>query len=302
MPNDDGLDCEINYLNIDETLLERKRKLAQHHFIFGLFFSLYVLCLIFYFSLPTFQVKNMSVDGLVYLSKENYFNLSGISENTSFLFFDANEAYQNAATRAPFLILDGKAYNNPLVSKTEILENRPLFKHDDVQYFIYETFDELQPKIASLSTLLSENYLQTIEQLSLPLLHFNSDNLSSNLDDFKQAMIFINPIYLTQIEHIQFSLNENSSEQISSKVFAIIKSPDTEDRIGLHFETNQIKYIFSENNYENILTLINEKINTSDGSAKKSEYFFDDTQAGVDCYQFDLELIEDEISVVWRAL
>lgn len=298
MSNGDGVDYEINYLNIDKTLYEKKKKLAQHHFAFGLIFSLYILCLIFYFALPTFKVKNMSIDGLIYLSKENYLRLSEVNEDTSFLFFDANSAYQKAVSKAPFLILDGKAYSNPLVSKTEILENRPLFEYADQKYFISMTLAEVKNELAMLNDSLFDDYGNVLEELPVPKLHFNGD-FSSYLSDFKQTMIFIDPDNLGQIIHLQFSLNENSSEKISSKVFAILKSPEIAENIGLYFNIDVMRYIFDNKYYGQIISKISEYINTSGSDEKLENKIFEDTDESISCYQFDLQMIDDSISIDW---
>ncbi len=285
---------------LDTALAKTKTKTTIQKFVFGLLFLVFVFVIILYFCLPSFRVSSMNIDGLVYLTADQYRELAGISSSSSLLFFDAQEANDTATEKAGFLILDGKAYSNPFYATTEVLENRPLFRYGTDTYFLNgQTYFELQSKIASLGTAYSTTYSNLISNESFPEVHIPANQtIESNQTNLIYmtfySLQYINPSSLSKLAYVQFMTSSYDTTNSSFSTCDLFFTYDELDDTYIQFSSILIE------DFEDIFAFdVSEMLDEcysyiSEENATFTSYtFLDDSDSSIDCYSFDISLSSD---------
>lgn len=292
---------ESSYLNIDKDLKKRKKQIFQTHFLFAVLLFLDLFIMVLYFALPAFRVNNMKIQGLVYLTKQQYFDLADINGSSSLLFFDANEAYEHATEKADFLILEGgTSYSNPVFSETKLIENRPLFKHHNEIYFADgESYSEIRPKVADLGS----DYLnyyddKVINDHNFPLIHLPSNlGLSNYLDDISTPLFLADSEVLNSFYDVVFKTSDNSNANIidSNDIDVIFLTGKEKFACIQSVSQNNFSTLFSGDNFSRISSRADEMI--SEGHASLSTYTFADTAESKECYIFEINFSGDSITM-----
>ena len=238
-PSGNASDAPGSYLTIDLEMSRRKKRNRSRKTFFSVALGLVSLWVLLYFTLSFFQVSNMSISGLTNLTKEDYFQLSGYSENQSLLFFSPDVSNETAVKNSSGLLLDCLVTSNPFKSKSYVHENHPVGSYQGKVYTANgKLASDLISDVKSNQVLPESNKARIVSSLeaqqdnqdSLPSIHL--ENATATMDESHQGKAFsvlagCRSSLLSQIDSIQYR-DDSSDGTFSNVMDVVIEGTDSE--------------------------------------------------------------------------
>ncbi len=268
------------------------------------------LFLVLFLSLPCFQLKGMTVEGLVNFEKQDVLSLTGYGEGRLNLLLDADKASENIVSSSGGLISSCKIENNGIVSSCTIKEDYPVCKYRDVAYLSSgKSISEALDDISSLSVSdeskerIRENFNKE-ENLVLPTIHLPL-NVTDDLEHAKMTFSSLSGIPLVSLRTFVGIQFENSSGDTNyGNVCKILLQDNGSYYLIEKVLSDYISPFFSNSQYpEGVFMNLRSKINESSSSAiARTDFHFEGETKTYDAYRFQLSRSENGEKLMLSAI
>ena len=283
-------------LNSQDTIeysIARKSKINQtRKMISVLSLCISFLLLAFYFTLPTFQCKNIPVVGFVNLKKEDIRHLSGNDGYRPLLLLNKNASAKKIVSSSCGLVTSAAYENNGITASVRIEEDFPhakILNGAEKSYFL--SGKECDAVISSLGSLsLSSERIKEIKDTltsqtqKLPLIHFPKENFEINETNIALALSPLSPFTystLSFFDDIQY-LNEAGDSTWNNVCDFIVNTQGKWFVLKDCLADNFSKYFPTKNFPDITFRSLNDCANTM----KASAYKFKDSGKEISAYFF----------------
>lgn len=268
--------------------------------------SLLILLVVFYLFLPSFQAKNMEVNGNVCFTSQDLYELSGNKNYLPLAFFDETKSSSALLENGKGLILSSSYENNGFYSELSVKEDYPKGKltlSGTTKCYLSSgiDIDESYRIIDSLSleSDAKEDIKASFKDMSshLPTIHIPSKVTDTESEKVKEAFSPLSDIpyrTLSVTEHLVYK-NESENATWNNVYDLILKDDDNLYAITGFLADKAESYFSNENNFPKAI-LKGAREEAKSMSAVK--YEFDDGSESLDVYRFRIVLQNDTVKLV----
>ncbi len=260
-------------------------------------FSLSVssLLLVFYFTLPNFQCKNIPIQGNVNLTKSDIVSLSGNKKYSPLLFLNKEKTSQNIVSSSAGLVLSASYASNGITASLTLVEDFPhaKIKTDTLKSYFLSGIETslMMEKLNSLP--LSTERIEEIkanlnkDAEKIPLVHFPSSSFvidDSSIKDAMSSLSFFSYSAISVFNDIQFINDSGDATWNNVCDFAVSYNNKwfvLKDCLVDSFD----KYFTSKAFPDIIFASLDEKTKDTD-NIKTVKYKFKDDENEIDAYIF----------------
>ncbi len=181
---------------IEYSIALKSKRNQRRKMISVISLSVSSLLLVFYFTLPTFQCKNIPINGNVNLTKSDIVSLSGSKKYSPLLFLDKKKASENIISSSCGLVIAAEYASNGISANLTIVEDFPhaKIKNDTLKSYFLSGLETsaMMEKLNSLP--LSSERIEEIKQNlnkdteKIPLIHFPTSSFVIDDSSIKSAL------------------------------------------------------------------------------------------------------------------
>lgn len=307
-----SLDRTTDSFSSVDVEMTRKTKLRKVKRIVCFFCAISLsLFLVLFFSLPCFQLKGMTVDGLVNFQREDILALTGLNESKLNLLLDSDKASENVVSSSGGLITSCKIENNGIVSSCMINEDYPVCIYKGVSYL--SSGKSLSQALTDISSLaiseesknrISDNFNKK-ENQQLPVIHLPV-NVSDDIDHARITFAALAGIPLASLNtFVGIQFVNNSGDANYSNVCKVLLKDGTNYYLIEKVLSDDLSPFFSNGQYPTeVFRNIEAKIQsaTTDKLATTDFSFDDDLENTYHAYRFQLSRSENGGKLMLSAI
>lgn len=280
---------------IEYSIARKNRKNQIRKMISVIALSLSSLLLVFYFTLPSFQCKNIPVTGNVNLTKEDIVTLSGNRKYSPLLFLNEKKAAETIVSSSLGLVRSASYQSNGISAKLTLSEDFPharIKTETEKSYFLSGVETSLM--LSRLDSLpLDSSRISDIkanlekDSENVPLIHFPTSSFAVDDTAIKNALSslsFFSYSAISTFSDIQFINDSGDSTWNNVCDFALRYDGKwfvLKDCLVDSFS----KYFTSKAFPDIILSSLNEKTKDTE-TVKTVSYAFKDGSEKIDAYLF----------------